>query len=235
MSTIKNIKVFSTNEHPCSYLPGREATTLFVDPNIEVTEQIYSQLNNLGFRRSGKHLYLPHCNNCQDCIATRVIVQEFQPGRRHRRVIKANSDIKIKTIDCIDNARFYDLYQRYISARHPEGDMHPPSREQYMQFIGNTSNFSTYLTMWVNGELLSVTVLDQLPEGYSAIYTFFDPTQDKRSLGVFSILTAIDLARQADFDYVYLGYWIRECQKMAYKIEYKPIELLINGRWQRLL
>lgn len=235
MSTIKNIKVFATNAHACSYLPEREATTLFVDPQLPVNNQLYGQLNEMGFRRSGKHFYTPHCKNCQDCIATRVVVQDFRANRRQQRILKANADVDVVEVDSIDSEPHYAVYERYINQRHVDGDMHPPSLAQYRQFIGNTTDFSTYLELRAQNQLFAVCVLDRLPDGFSAIYTFFDPAYDKRSPGVFTILKLIERAWEQNLDYVYLGYWIRECRKMSYKIEYRPIELLINGRWQRLL
>lgn len=235
MSTIKNIRVFATNAHPCSYLPDREATTLFVDPQLPVNSDLYGQLNELGFRRSGKHFYTPHCKNCNNCIATRVVVPDFQLTRRHQRILRANTDVEVIEVDSINSNEHYEIYERYINDRHPDGDMHPPSNEQYKQFIGDATQFSSYLELRADTRLFGVCVLDRLPDGFSAIYTFFDPAFEKRSPGVLAILKLIARAQEQSLDYVYLGYWIRECRKMAYKIEYRPIELLINGRWQRLL
>lgn len=235
MSNIKNIKVFATNAHPCSYLPEREATTLFVDPDLAITSDLYNQLNELGFRRSGKHFYTPHCKECQDCIATRVVAPNFRPSRRHQRILKRNADIEVVPVSSIDSDEHYALYENYINLRHQDGDMYPADPEQYKQFIGNATQFSSYLEFRKDEQLIAVCVLDCLPDGYSAIYTYFDPNYEKRSLGVLAILKLIERAQQCELDYVYLGYWIRECRKMAYKIEYRPTELLINGRWQRLL
>ena len=234
MSVIKNLKVFMTPPHPCSYLEDHEATTLFIDPKIEVDEIVYAELNEVGFRRSGQHFYTPHCKSCRDCIATRIPVRNFQPGRKHRRIANRNLDVEVCDTDSIDSAEHYDLYAKYIESRHDEGDMYPPSLEQFQQFIGNTTDFSCFSEFRVDGELIAVSVADDLRNCRSAIYTFFDPGENRRGLGNFAILAAIEACRAEGKDYLYLGYWIRECRKMAYKIDFRPIELYIDGRWQTL-
>ncbi len=76
-----------------------------------------------------------------------------------------------------------------------------------------------------------MAVVDELQDGLSAIYTFFDPLQDKRSLGSYAILWQVQRARALGLDYLYLGYWIKGCRKMAYKSAYRPLELHVNSRW----
>ncbi|NNL57640.1 MAG: arginyltransferase [Pseudomonadales bacterium] len=234
MSVIKNLKVFLTPPHPCSYLEDREATTLFIDPKITVSELVYSELNEVGFRRSGQHFYTPHCHGCRDCIATRIPVHNFQPSRKYRRIANRNNDLEVLDTDTIDTDEHYALYAQYIESRHDEGDMYPPTQEQYQQFIGNRTPFSCFTDFRLDGELIAVSVADDLQSCRSAIYTFFDPAHIKRSLGTFAILSAIDVCRAEGKDYLYLGYWIRDCRKMAYKIDFRPIELYIEGRWQIL-
>lgn len=234
MSAINNIKVFKTPPHPCSYLDDRKATTLFIDPNIQVTELVYSELNEMGFRRSGKHFYTPHCNQCKECIPTRIPIDSYTPGRRHQRIVNKNSDLSVTQVATIDSDEHYQLYARYIELRHREGDMYPPSEAQYLQFIGDATAFSHFVEYRHQGRLLAVSVTDELPGCLSAIYTFFEPDEQHRSLGNYAILSLIESAKQQARDYLYLGYWIRECRKMAYKIDFRPIELFINGRWQLL-
>jgi len=233
MSVINKIKLYSTAPHPCSYLEERQATTLFLDPAAKINELAYSELNEMGFRRSGQHFYKPHCKNCSDCIPARIPVKQFQLNRRQKRTLRKNSDLQISDVSHIQDDEYFLLYERYINQRHAQGDMHPPSREQYMQFIGDATEFGRYTEFRLNEELIALSVQDVLEDSISAIYTFFDPAS-KRSLGSYAILAMIERAQKENQDYIYLGYWVRECQKMAYKIEYRPIELRINGRWQTL-
>lgn len=233
MSAINKIKVYATAPHDCSYLSDREATTLFIDPDLEIDHILYTEVNDLGFRRSGKHFYKPYCRNCTDCIATRIPIDQFSPTRRQKRIINKNRDLQCIEVDSIDSEEHYTLYERYITLRHGDGDMYPPSRTQYLQFIGAPSAFSRFIEFRLNGVLLAVSVFDEFDDNLSAIYSFFEP-ESNRSLGVYIVLWLIELARAESHYFVYLGYWIKDCQKMAYKIEYRPIQLRINGRWQTL-
>lgn len=234
MSDLSNVKLFATQPHPCSYLDDHEATTVFVDPETPVDIGLYSQLTRLGFRRSGSHLYRPHCAGCQSCISCRIPVTQFQPNRSQRRCQERNQDLSLRFVDSIRTSEHYALYADYIATRHQDGDMYPPSRAQYDAFLSSEWGLTRHLEFRLGSRLLGVAVCDQLEDGLSAVYSFFDGSQSKRSLGVFAILAQIEQARNMGLDYVYLGYWIKQCQKMQYKTGYRPLELLINRRWMRI-
>jgi arginyl-tRNA--protein-N-Asp/Glu arginylyltransferase len=233
MNDSRQIKIYTTQGHPCSYFPEREAKTIFIDPELSVTTPLYSELSRQGFRRSGNHVYRPECGKCQDCIASRVPVSLFEASRGQRRTIKRNSDLECHILDAPDE-QAYALYERYISERHRDGGMHPASREQFDSFIGKGSTETQYVHFYLAEKLVAVAVTDVLDDGLSAIYTFYDPALQNRSLGVYGILWQIQRSRHLDLPYLYLGYWIRDCQKMRYKTDYRPIELLIGRRWTRL-
>lgn len=225
---------FLTPKHPCSYLPRNNAQTLFFDPREVVTPKIYQDLTDQGFRRSGSHLYRPHCQACQACVPTRLLTEDFKPSRSQRRVLKRNADIEVRYEDAAFTKRHYSLYERYISLRHADGDMYPASEDQYRSFLLSPWANSTFISLYQGNQLLSVAVTDHQPQGLSAIYTFFEPAQAHRSLGVMNILMQVEYARQLDLPYLYLGYWIRDCAKMAYKIHYRPTELFLNDTWVRV-
>ena len=236
MTGFPTLKFYATAPHPCSYLPDHEATTLFVAPELEVTDDHSVQLAESGFRRSGRYVYRPHCANCSACISVRVPTALFHHKRRHQRALNKNSDLQISTRDPILDAEHYALYQRYIEQRHADGDMYPPSASQFESFLTSGGDHAGFLEAHLGGQLIATMLFDRIGEhGLSAIYTFFnpDPQFDSRSLGRFMILRLIQMAQTEDIPYVYLGYWIRDCQKMAYKTEYRPIEMLINSRWIR--
>ncbi len=231
---ISSIKLYATHEHPCSYLEGKSARTAFVDPEIEIEKTIYSTLSNYGFRRSGINVYRPHCGECQACIAIRISVNDFKLSKSQKRCLKRNSDIDLVTVESIATDEHYELYHRYISERHSDGDMYPPNRKQYDEFLAPVWDITRYIEFRCEGKLLGVAVTDALTQGYSAIYTFFEPNEIKRSLGVFGILSQIEFTRQKQQPYLYLGYWIKDCQKMSYKVQYKPLQMLINNQWVTL-
>ncbi|MBB2896179.1 arginine-tRNA-protein transferase [Pseudomonas sp. AS2.8] len=196
--------------------------------------QIYAELSELGFRRSGDHLYRPHCQLCKACVPARIPVTRFRPSRKQTRVLKRNLDIKVTRCDPGFTEERYQLYARYISERHADGDMFPPSRGQFSTFLVSHLPYAFFYEMRVEDRLIGIAVTDVLPNGMSAVYTFYDPSEEKRSLGVFGILWQIAETRRLGLDAVYLGYWIKGCRKMSYKTEYRPIELFVNQRWVAL-
>jgi arginine-tRNA-protein transferase len=209
---------------------------MFVDPRTTVDSRLYSQLSVLGFRRSGSHLYRPHCSNCNACIPARVPVNQFMPRRTQRRIWNRNRDIEVRRLeDGIAKDPYFELYRRYIEARHRDGDMYPPLRDQYESFLSNEWGVTEYYRLDLADQLAGIAVVDRLEDGLSAIYTFFEPALDRRSLGTFTILWQLQQTVEDGLDYLYLGYWIKQCQKMAYKIQFRPLELFINGRWVDLL
>ncbi len=234
-SSLRDLKVYTTYPHACSYLQDREAVTLFVDPGTQMDAQLYSRLSRLGFRRSGGHVYRPYCNDCRACIPARIPVADFQPNRSQRRTLRRNADLSVKICDSISDDAAFHLYQRYIHARHSDGDMYPPDREQYESFLSNEWGVTRYYRFHDGNELLGIAVVDEVEDGLSAIYTFFEPEQANRGLGKFAILWQIEAARELGLPYLYLGYYIRDCAKMAYKLEYRPVELYIDQRWSTLL
>lgn len=232
--TNQRLTLLVTRPHPCSYLPEQQASTAFVDPDYQVTPYLFSRLAELGFRRSGTHIYRPQCHDCRACIPARVVVNSFVPKRSHLRCMKRNADLSIRVLDCIDNDACYELFERYINMRHDDGDMYPASREQFREFLCVPWPGTFYLAYYCQERLLAVSVCDRFDEGYSAVYTFFDPDEHQRSLGVFAVLNQINRAKADGLKYVYLGYWIKDCAKMKYKTGYRPVELLLNGNWRRL-
>jgi len=225
------IRFFITDAHPCSYLDNQQASTLFIDPEQPIDLNLYSQLSRNGFRRSGSHIYRPHCQACEACIPIRTVCQTFKPNRRMRRIANKNDDISINMVENIDRDEHYALYQRYVDQRHQNGDMYPASREQYDNFLTSEWQLTRFIEFRLDGRLIAAAVTDLLDDGLAAIYTYYDPDLDNRSLGVFCILSQIAMCRQMNLPYLYLGYWIKDCRKMSYKIEYRPVQIRIDERW----
>lgn len=234
MTELADLKFYTTLPHPCSYLDEQQATTLFLDPNQPLDAALYAELSELGFRRSGSHLYRPHCQNCAACIPARIPVESFRPNRGQRKVLKRNKDLTVQALRPHFSEEYYLLYARYIEERHADGDMYPPSREQFLTFLVRELPFTYFYEFRLQGTLLAVAVCDLLPNGLSAMYTFYDPAPEyeTRSLGKLAVLWQITQARQLNMPAVYLGYWIKNCRKMSYKSQYRPLELLLEQHWQ---
>ena len=229
----KLLSFYATPVHECSYLPDREAVTVFADPEFRKDTALYSVLSRYGFRRSGQHIYRPRCPACHACVPVRVPVKEFTPRRSQRRTWRANQDLRVNATEPLFKEEHFELYRRYLASRHKGGGMDDPSPAQYMEFLASPWSDTVFYEFWLDRRLLGVTVADELEDGLSAVYTFFDPESARRSLGVFAILWELAQAEHRGLDWLYLGYWIGEAPKMRYKTEYRPLEFFQNGHWVR--
>ena len=230
--SVKEMKFGLTNAHDCSYLAGRTARSLFLDPSSEPSEDVAMLLTRAGFRRTGDHLFKPYCPDCKACVPVRLKVGEFEPRRRHRRIWGRNKDLSIKVRQPAFREDWYQLYQRYVLERHPHSEMCPPSRSQFREFLLSRWSHSLFLCVYHERRVKSIAVTDVVADAASAVYTFYDPQEKERSLGIYSILAQALLANVCGKKYLYLGYWINEHVKMHYKLDFSPSELLMpDGHW----
>jgi len=230
---VSRLSFYATPPHACSYIEGRDAVTLFADPRFPKSNALYAALSERGFRRSGEHLYQPHCPECNACVPIRVPVAEFMPRRQQRRNWRQNRDLNVEIKRPVFESAHFELYRRYIAARHPGGGMDNPTPDNYMNFLTASWSDTRFIEFREQDRLLAVAVTDRMPNALSAVYTFFDPDSSHRSPGRYAILYQIELARQTGRDWLYLGYWIESCRKMSYKTEYQPLEYYRGGEWRR--
>ncbi len=232
---IKQLKLYTSDTHPCSYLDDQEATTLFADPEGDIDKHLFSELVTKGFWRSGSYLFKPDCINCQSCIPIRIPLEKYTFSHNEKRILKQHSDLQITIEKELDGDLLYPLYKKYILSRHTTGDMFPPSKQQFENFLKPYLNSSHIATFYEKGQLVCAALMDEIPDGYLAVYTFFDPDKKKRSIGHATILWQILFGQVQCKKFLYLGYWINGCKKMSYKSRYKPCEIRIDGRWVALL
>ena len=239
MSNLKDLPLatlqfYATAPYPCSYLADRAARSQVATPSHLIDARVYSELVRLGFRRSGAFTYRPYCDHCRACVPVRVAVKGFSPTRSQRRAMKDRRNITVVRRELAYDAAHYALYLRYQRTRHPGGGMDQDSREQYQHFLLHSNVDTDLYEFRDSGELRIVSLVDRLADGLSSVYTFFEPDPPTASYGTYSILWQIELCRTLGLDYLYLGYWIQESPKMAYKATFRPIEGLVNGQWERL-
>ncbi len=228
------VQFYSTAPYPCSYLPARFSRSQVATPSHVINGYVYSELVRLGFRRSGLFVYRPHCDACNACTPVRVPVGKFAPNRTQRRIKKRYAEMDIRIVPMRFQHDHYSLYLAYQKLRHPGGGMDQDSHEQYRHFLLQ-SNVDTMLVEFrEDDQLRMVSIVDRLSDGLSSVYTFYDPTVDGASYGTFNILWQIETATKLLLPYVYLGYWIDQSPKMAYKRNFKPMEGLLDGQWRAL-
>lgn len=224
--------LYLTTEHNCPYIPGKTSKDLYVDIWEKLDAKSYQYLLAQGFRRSGNYTYRPCCDTCSACLSVRIPVQQFQPRRSQRRCWQRNIgefNSRIRPLDFYPD--HYELYKCYTAKRHADGDISDVSERAFKDFIFNNFCNTVLIELFFQDHLSAVAVTDVLPHSLSAVYTFFDPAFDYKSLGVFSILWQIEEAKRRGLKHLYLGYWIKECRKMSYKNQYQPLEVWNGREW----
>lgn len=229
---IDSVLLYASDSLPCPYLPDLDAVTAFVDPKMAMSTELYGVLLSVGFRRSGNQIYRPHCDQCNQCLPVRLSVTDFYPNRSQRRNLKMHSDTVVIAKQAKFEALHLDLYNKYLAHRHSDSDMGNAVEQEYMSFLTSDWCDTHFFEFYHQRQLIAVTVADVLPEGLSAVYTFFDPDFAHLSPGQYAILWLLNESRRRSLQWLYLGYWVPNCDKMSYKSNYRPLHILLFQDWK---
>ncbi len=236
---------YLTAPAPCPYLPGRTERKVFTHLVGERAPAIHESLSAGGFRRSQSIAYRPACEGCRACVSTRVLTQRFQPTKNMRRISNRNRDLIGEALPNVPTAEQHSLFRRYIDSRHTDGGMVAMTVLDYAMMVED-SHVETGLIEYRKrgpdsgitgrgeGDLIAVMLYDRLATGLSLVYSFFDPQEDRRSLGTFLILDMIARAHKEGLPHCHLGYWVSGCTKMDYKARFKPQERLTGSGWKEV-
>ncbi|MEQ1899111.1 MAG: arginyltransferase [Devosia sp.] len=237
--TPENTQLFLTAPMPCPYLPDKQERKLFTHLTGRRAGALHHLLSDNGFRRSQNLIYRPACEGCSACQSVRILAGEFEPGRRHRRILNANADIVISVREPRATAEQFELFKRYLDLRHTGGGMTQMSFVDYEYMVEDTpvqTVIVEYRQASAEGRpLVAVALTDVMPDGLSMVYSFYEPELAQRSLGNLVILDHVRQVRLANLRYVYLGYWVKDSPKMAYKGQFHPLEVQRGPLgWRRL-
>ncbi|WP_239804432.1 arginyltransferase [Croceicoccus hydrothermalis] len=237
---VKFPRFFVTAPAPCPYLPDRQERKVFTEIDGPDAEALNDALGRIGFRRSQNVAYRPNCASCSACVSVRVVASEFRASGTQKRTMKANGDLIATATRPWSTVEQYDLLQKYLSVRHPDGGMSAMDEMDYADMVEQTPVTSYVIEYREPGEdgkpgrLVGACLTDRQDDGLSMIYSFYDPHHPTRTgLGNYIILDHIRRAGQSDLPYVYLGYWIEGSPRMQYKVRYRPLERLGREGWER--
>ena len=233
----RQLRFFLTAPSPCPYLPGRDERKVFAHLPLTEGASVNDALTQVGFRRSQNIAYRPACEACESCISARLPAAEYPFSRSERRVLDRNGDLSRHLVEAEATMEQFELLRRYLLARHAEGGMADMTWPDYVAMVEDTTA-RTHLIEYRApsddrgpGDLIACVLVDVLTDGLSLVYSFYEPSLAKRSLGSFIILDHVLQAQMAGLPYVYLGYWVQGSSKMDYKARFNPVEVLRPGGW----
>lgn len=227
--TPENTQLFLTAAMPCPYLPGKQERKLFTHLTGRRASALHHLLSENGFRRSQNLIYRPACEGCAACQSVRIVAGGFELTPRWRRILAANADVSVEVRAPQATTEQFALFKRYLDARHSGGGMTQMGFVDYEYMVEDTPVHTVVVeyrqTSLPGRPLIALALTDVMPDGLSMVYSFYDPEMTRRGLGNLLILDHIQQVCSAGLTYVYLGYWVKDSPKMAYKGRFRPLEV----------
>ncbi|HEV7228342.1 arginyltransferase [Brevundimonas sp.] len=236
----RQLRFYMTATAPCPYLPGRTERKVFANLPFSDGAWVNDELTQAGFRRSQNIAYRPACDACDACVSVRIPLDGFDLSKGRRRVLRRNGDLVRHFVEAEATVEQFDLLRRYLLARHPVGGMRDMGWLDYVAMVEDTA-VRTHLVEYRlpsidggPGRLMGVALTDVLSDGLSMVYSFFEPDEERRGLGVFAVLDHVVQAQALSLPFVYLGYWVEGSRAMDYKARFRPLEALTKLGWAPL-
>ncbi len=227
---------YTTAPLPCPYVAGRTERKVVTELAGVSAESLHDRLSRGGFRRSHNIAYAPVCPSCNACVPIRIRAENFMPNRTQKRIARVNADLTVQEMPPRATAEQFQLFQCYQRIRHGDGDMATMNFYDYRAMVEDTPIETSIVEFRLsNGTLVGACLTDRVGDGLSAVYSFFSVDMDERSLGTYAVLWLITRALELELPHVYLGYWVEESRKMAYKAKFRPSEILRGGQWLPLV
>jgi arginyl-tRNA--protein-N-Asp/Glu arginylyltransferase len=227
------ISFMVTTEVPCPYLPDRMERKIITELAGTQVGEMFELLSRAGFRRSHSIAYRPACATCQACVPVRIDISGFKPSRSMRRVSARNADLVAEIRPAHPTQEQYQLFSRYLDARHNDGEMVGMGPQDYASMVADSPVDTRMIEFRDSARnLVAACLTDWSSDGVSAVYSFFTPDRAEASLGTYVVLRLLELAQQAGLPYLYLGYWVEGSQKMDYKRRFRPLERYGPAGWQ---
>ncbi len=229
---LEEIQFYVTTKYSCGYINGRDAQSIVATPYKSINNKNFDSLVNDGFRRSGQYVYKPNCQSCKACVPIRLLASNFIASRSQKRASKYLDKLTVNILPLAFNEEHFELYVHYQNKRHLDSGKSEDEISDYNDFLIKSNVESKLIEFRLGDELKIVTIIDIIDDGISAVYTFYDCSNQKLSLGTISIMWLLKFCKKQNLSFLYLGYWINESKKMKYKTNFKPYELLLEGIWQ---
>jgi len=234
----RTLKFYMTATSPCPYLEGERERKAFTSLAIDDADAVHNALSQSGFRRSQNIAYRPTCPSCNACRSIRVLARDFEFGKGDRRIVRRNTDLTAQPVKADPSREQYRLLKKYLSARHPKGGMSDMSSRDYFSMVTDSPVQGMVIEYRLGSDpeapLVAAAITDIMRDGLSMVYSFFDPDDANRSLGTYMILDHIRRTAELGLPHVYLGYWVENSPKMAYKRQFAPLEVLNGDHWELL-
>ncbi|MBN2965281.1 arginyltransferase [Sulfurospirillum sp. T05] len=219
---------FSTLETTCAYLPNQN-TRMQYKFIKGANAALSSALTQRGWRRFGEYYSRPQCAGCEACLSLRIDAQKFEFSKNAKRVFRKNASTRIYIRPPSVTAQHLDLYNRYhalMKEKRGWKHYHLSAQSYYELYVAGHGTFGHEILYFVDQKLVGVDLVDILEDGLSSIYFFYDPDFAHLSLGRYSLYQQILLCQRHHLRWVYLGYYVKECQSLRYKGEYTPYQIL---------